>query len=136
LERDRGVNREIIIQAIESAIHQAARKSMEVSNDLRIEIDRKTFALKAFDPALVSDEDTGLGFVSLRKARTIKKEAKIGETIDVEIPPAKLGRIAAQTARQMILQKIREAERKNVYDEYKDRIGDIIRSRIAISLLI
>jgi len=130
LERDRGVNREIIIQAIESAIHQAARKSMEVSNDLRIEIDRKTFALKAFDPALVSDEDTGLGFVSLRKARTIKKEAKIGDTIDVEIPPAKLGRIAAQTARQMILQKIREAERKNVYDEYKDRIGDIISGTI------
>jgi len=131
LERERGVNREIIIQAIESAIHQAARKSMEVSNDLRIVIDRKTFALKAFDPALVSDEDTGLGFISLRKARTVKEDAKIGDTIDVEIPPAKLGRIAAQTARQMILQKIREAERKNVYDEYKDRIGDIVSGTIS-----
>jgi N utilization substance protein A len=131
LERERGVNREIIIQAIESAIHQAARKSMEVSNDLRIVIDRKTFALKAFDPALVSDEDTGLGFISLRKARTVKEDARLGDTIDVEIPPAKLGRIAAQTARQMILQKIREAERKNVYDEYKDRIGDIVSGTIS-----
>lgn len=130
LERDRGVNREIIIQAIESAIHQAARKSLEVSNDLRIVIDRKTFAIKAFDPALVSDEDTGLGFISLRNARKIKKDAALGDTIDVEIPPAKLGRIAAQTARQMILQKIREAERKNVYDEYKDRIGDIVSGTI------
>jgi transcription termination/antitermination protein NusA len=130
LERDRGVNREIIIQAIESAIHQAARKSLEVSNDLRIEIDRKTFAIKAFDPALVSDDDTGLGFISLRNAKKIKKDVKLGETIDVEIPPAKLGRIAAQTARQMILQKIREAERKNVYDEYKDRIGDIVSGTI------
>jgi N utilization substance protein A len=130
LERDRGVNRESIIQAIESAIHQAARKSMEVSNDLRIVIDRKTFAIKAFDPALVSDEDTGLGFISLRKAHTLKKDAKLGDTLDVEIPPAKLGRIAAQTARQMILQKIREAERKNVYDEYKDRIGDIVSGTI------
>lgn len=130
LERDRGVNREIIIQAIESAIHQAARKSMEVSNDLRIEIDRKTFAIKAFDPALVSDDDTGLGFISLRNAKKLKKDAQLGETLDVEIPPAKLGRIAAQTARQMILQKIREAERKNVYDEYKDRIGDIVSGTI------
>ena len=130
LERDRGVNREIIIQAIESAIHQAARKSMEVSNDLRIVIDRKTFAIKAFDPALVSDDDTGLGFISLRNARKIKKDAQLGDTLDVEIPPAKLGRIAAQTARQMILQKIREAERKNVYDEYKDRIGDIVSGTI------
>jgi len=130
LERDRGVNREIIIQAIESAIHQAARKSMEVSNDLRIEIDRKTFALKAFDPALVSDDDTGLGFISLRNARKLKKDVQLGDTLDVEIPPAKLGRIAAQTARQMILQKIREAERKNVYDEYKDRIGDIVSGTI------
>jgi len=130
LERDRGVNREIIIQAIESAIHQAARKSMEVSNDLRIEIDRKTFAIKAFDPALVSDDDTGLGFISLRNAKKLKKDAQLGDTLDVEIPPAKLGRIAAQTARQMILQKIREAERKNVYDEYKDRIGDIVSGTI------
>lgn len=125
MERDRGVNREVIIQAIESAIQQAARKSLEVSNDMRIEIDRKSLTIKAFDPVLVSDEDTGIGFISLRKAQQVKKGAKLGETLELEIPPAKLGRIAAQAARQMILQKIREAERKNVYDEYKDRIGEI-----------
>jgi len=130
LERDRGVNREIIIQAIESAIQQAARKSLEVPNDLRVEIDRKTLAIKAFDAVVVSDEDTGLGFISLRKAHAIKPDAKMGETLEIEVPPAKLGRIAAQTARQMILQKIREAERKNVYDEYKDRIGDIVSGTI------
>ena len=130
LERDRGVNREIIIQAIESAIQQAARKSLEVSNDLRVEIDRKTLAIKAFDTVVVSDEDTGVGFLSLRKAKTIKPDVKPGDTLDVEIPPANLGRIAASTARQMILQKIREAERKNVYDEYKDRIGDIVSGTI------
>ena len=130
LERDRGVNREIIIQAIESAIQQAGRKSLEVPNDLRVEIDRKTLAIKAFDTMVVSDEDTGPGFISLRKAQTLKPDAKIGETMEIEVPPAKLGRIAAQTARQMILQKIREAERKNVYDEYKDRIGDIVSGTI------
>ena len=130
LERDRGVNREIIIQAIESAIQQAARKSMEVSNDLRVEIDRKTLAIKAFDTVVVSDDDTGIGFLSVRKAKALKPDAKPGDTMDIEIPPANLGRIAASTARQMILQKIREAERKNVYDEYKDRIGDIVSGTI------
>ena len=130
LERDRGVNREIIIQAIESAIQQAARKSLEVTNDLRVEVDRKTLAIKAFDTMVVSDDDTGLGFLSLRKARALKPDVKQGETLEMEVPPAKLGRIAAQTARQMILQKIREAERKNVYDEYKDRIGDIVSGTV------
>jgi len=130
LERDRGVNREIIIQAIESAIQQAARKSMDVSNDLRVEIDRKTLTIKAFDTMVVSDEDTGVGFLAVRKAKALKPDAKPGDTMDVEIPPAKLGRIAASTARQMILQKIREAERKNVYDEYKDRIGDIVSGTV------
>ncbi|MDD2460562.1 MAG: transcription termination factor NusA [Kiritimatiellia bacterium] len=130
LERDRGVNREIIIQAIESAIQQAARKSLDVSNDLRVEIDRKTLSIKAFDTVVVSDEDSGVGFLALRRARTLKRDVKPGDTLDIEIPPSHLGRIAAQTARQMILQKIREAERKNVYDEYKDRIGDIVSGTI------
>ena len=130
LERDRGVNREIIIQAIESAIQQAARKSLEVTNDLRLEIDRKTLAIKAFDTVIASDDDTGLGFISMRRAKSLKPDIRQGDLLEVEVPPAKLGRIAAQTARQMILQKIREAERKNVYDEYKDRIGDIVSGTV------
>jgi N utilization substance protein A len=60
----------------------------------------------------------------------LKRDVQPGDTLDIEIPPSHLGRIAAQTARQMILQKIREAERKNVYDEYKDRIGDIVSGTI------
>lgn len=130
LERDRGVNREIIIQAIESAIQQAARKSLEVTNDLRVAIDRKSLTIKAYDTMIASDEDTGLGFIPVRKAKMLKPDVQPGEAFEVEIPPAKLGRIAAQTARQMILQKIREAERKNVYDEYKDRIGDIVSGSV------
>lgn len=130
LERDRGVNREIIIQAIESAIQQAARKSLDVPHELRVEIDRKTLTIKAHDTMVVSDEDTGVGFIPLRRARLTRPDVKIGDMVEVEVPPARLGRIAAQTARQMILQKIREAERKNVYDEYKDRIGDIVSGTI------
>jgi N utilization substance protein A len=130
LERDRGVNREIIIQAIESAIQQAARKSSDSPHELRVEVDRKTLAIKAFDTLIVSDDETGAGFIPLKRAQALRADAKVGETVEVAVPPAKLGRIAAQTARQMILQKIREAERKNVYDEYKDRIGDIVSGTV------
>ena len=81
MERDRGVNREIILQAIESAIQQAARKSMDVSHDLRVEIDRKTLEIKAFDTVTVADDDSGLSFISLRKARALKPDAKNGDTL-------------------------------------------------------
>jgi N utilization substance protein A len=86
--------------------------------------------VRAYDTIVASDDDTGPGFISLRKAREIKPNVAPGETVEVEIPPEKLGRIAAQTARQMILQKIRQAERDHVFDEYKDRLGDIVNGAI------
>jgi len=79
---------------------------------------------------VVSETESGAGLLPLRQARQLKRDVQPGDTLDVEIPPSHLGRIAAQTARQMILQKIREAERKNVYDEYKDRIGDIVSGTV------
>ena len=130
LERDRGVDREVIIQAIESALLSAARKTIGVSNDVQVTIDRKTLQVRAFDTLTATDEDTGLGFLSMRKAREMKPDVQPGDTVTVEIPPEKLGRIAAQTARQMILQKIRQAERDHVFEEYKDRVGDIVSGTV------
>lgn len=130
LERDRGVKREIIVQAIESAIQQSARKNVEFSKDLRVEIDRKTFKIKAYDTFVVTEEKNDPGMIPLRYARRYKKDARPGDLLEIEIEPEMLGRIVAQTARQMILQKIREAERKNVYDEYKDRIGEFVSGTV------
>ncbi|MEI8241914.1 MAG: transcription termination factor NusA [bacterium] len=130
LERDRGVNREVIIQAIESALLSAARKTIGVSNEVKVEIDRKTMQVRAFDTLIATDEDTGLGFISMRKARDLKPDVQPGDNVTLEIPPEKLGRIAAQTARQMILQKIRQAERDHVFEEYKDRVGDIVSGTV------
>jgi len=130
LERDRGVNREVIIQAIESALQQAGRKSTGGGSDLRVQIDRKTFQIRAFEPRTVAENETGHGFVSLRRARELDPAAQLGGTVEVEVPPGKLGRIAAQTARQVIVQKIRQAERENVFEEYKDRIGDIVSGSV------
>jgi N utilization substance protein A len=120
IESERGVSREIVLQAIEQAISQAARKNRDVTNDLRVVIDRKDLSLHVFDTLVASDEDTGPGFISIARATRANhgKPVAEGETIEIEMPASRLGRIAAQTSRQMIMQKIREAERTNTFSEY------------------
>ena len=133
IESERGVSREIVLQAIEQAISQAARKNRDVTNDLRVVIDRKDLSLHVFDTLVASDEDTGPGFISIARATRANhgKPVAEGETIEIEMPASRLGRIAAQTSRQMIMQKIREAERTNTFSEYKDRVGDIISGTVS-----
>ena len=131
IERERGVEREIVLIAIEQAIQQAARRNPGVTNDLRVAINRKDLSLHVYDTMVVSDEDTGTGFISLARARRLKPEVEEGDTIEIEMPAARLGRIAAQTSRQMIMQKIREAERSNVFTEFRGRIGEIVSGTVS-----
>ena len=125
MERERGIGREAIVQAIEAAVLQAAKKSMNVSDMLRVEMDRKTYKISVFDTVTVSDTETGTGFISPRKAQRTHPDAEIGSIIEIAIPTEDLGRIVAQSAHQVILQKIRQVERDNVVEEYKERIGEI-----------
>jgi len=131
IEKERGVSRETVLIAIEQALQQAARHNADFTSDLRVTIDRASLNLRIFDKLVVSDEKSGRGFISLARARRLKPDAQAGETVEVEIPPARLGRIAAQTSRQVILQKIREAERSNVYTEYKDRLNEIVTGTVS-----
>ncbi len=131
IERERGVEREIVLEAIEQAIQQAAKRNPGVTNDLRVAIDRKTLKLRVFDTLVVTDEDTGTGFISLARARRLDPNIAEGDTIEVEMPASRLGRIAAQTSRQMIMQKIRDAERSNVYSEFRGRIGEIVTGTVS-----
>ena len=131
IERERGVDREIVLMAIEQAIQQAARHNPGVTNDLRVTIDRKTLQLHVYDTLVVTDEETGTGFITVARARRFKPDAAEGDTIEVEMPASRLGRIAAQTSRQMIMQKIRDAERTNTFSEYRDRVGDIISGTVS-----
>ena len=130
IERERGVDREIVRVAIEQALQQAARRNPGVTNDLRVAIDRKTLSLHVYDTMVVSDEDTGTGFISLARAQRLQPGIGEGETIEIEMPASKLGRIAAQTSRQMIMQKIREAERSNTFREFNGRIGEIVNGTV------
>ena len=131
MEKERGIDREVVVQAIETALLSAAKKSMGANREMRVTIDRKTFEITAFVQAFVADPVTVPGEqISLREARRIKSDAQVGEAVDVAIPPQRLGRIAAQVAKQSIMQKIRQAEKERVFEEYKDRTGDIVSGSV------
>ena len=131
MEKERGIEREVVVQAIESALLSAAKKSMGPTRDLRVVIDRKTFDINASVQTVVVDRVTVPGEqLSVSEARRFKRDAQAGEFIDVPIPPQKLGRIAAQVAKQAIMQKIRQAEKERVFEEYKDRAGDIVSGSV------
>lgn len=131
MEKDRGIDREVLIEAVEYALQSAARKSMTGDEDLRVVIDRETCDIKAYAVRTVVDAPRADKYaVTLTEARKTAPDAQPGDEIEVEVTPANLGRIAAQTAKQAITQKIRQAEREIIFDEYKDRGGDIVSGAV------
>ncbi len=131
MEKDRGINREVLLEAVEFALESAARKNYGANPDIRILIDRKTCDIKALTPMrVVAGKPEEPGQIALDEARRAKADAKVGDVVEIESIPTNLGRIAAQTAKQAILQRIRQAERDIVFDEYKDRVGDIVSGSV------
>ena len=132
MEKEKGIEREVLIEAVEFALESASRKTLGSMKEMRVEIDRETCDIKVLGKVEVvekspkSDEST----ISLANAYEYNKEAAIGDEIEVEVTPKNFGRIAAQTAKQAIIQKIRQAEKDMVFDEYKDRIGEIVTGSV------
>lgn len=131
MEKERGIDREILIEAVEFALQSALRKASPHEHGLRISIDRKTCDIKAFAIAnVVPGPEVAADQITLTDARKINPKAEFGDVVEREVTTANLGRIAAQTAKQAIAQRIRQAERELVFDEYKDRTGDIISGAV------
>ena len=131
MERERGVDRETIIEAIESALQSAANKSMADAEDLRVTINRETLDIKAFArKKVVVSVDDRYNEVSLAEARRSNPAAQLDEMIEIESTPRNFGRIAAQTAKQTILQRIRQAEKSRIFADYKNRTGEIITGTV------
>ncbi len=127
LEKERGIRREILIEAVENALLSAAKKSVEAGRNLQVTIDRKTGALSAKAQLVVVEKVANKhDEIALSKARAIKPDAQVGEEVWVDVTPRDLGRIGAQTARQAIMQRIRQAEKQMIYDEFRDRAGEIV----------
>lgn len=128
LERDRGIDKEILIQAIEAALISAYRRHFGAAQNVRVEVDRQTgeprvFAIKTVVEDAVSDERTE---VLLAEAHRDNPTLDPGDVVEYNVTPSTFSRIAAQTAKQVVMQRIREAERGLIYQEFSSREGDVV----------
>src|SRR5204862_7679546 len=111
LERERGIKREILIEAVSNALLSASKKSVGASRELRIDINPKTGEIRALAKLLVVDNvENPQDEIALSKARRLKPDAKVGDTVEMEVTPKNFGRVAAQTAKQAMMQRIRQVE--------------------------
>ena len=125
--REKAIDRGIVIAAMEDAIAKAARSRYGAETDVHAEIEPKTGELRLTRHMLVVENvENSSNQITLEDARKHHPAAQVGDTIADPLPPLEYGRIAAQSAKQVIVQKVREAERDRQYAEYKDRIGDIV----------
>lgn len=134
LEKDRGINKEIIIDTIEQALLTAYKKNFGSAQNVRVEVDREDGEVRVFSQRRVVDEsdlyDTFLE-IELADARKIDPSYELGDIIENEVTPKDFGRIAAQTAKQVVVQRIREAEREIVYNEFIEKETEIVTGEIA-----
>jgi N utilization substance protein A len=131
LERERGISREVLVEAISGALLTASKKTFATARELRIEINAKTGDIRAFAKPIVVEKITNLhDEITLAKARQINPAVQIGDEIEIEVTPKDFGRIAAQTARQAIMQRIRQIEKDMIYEEFKDRAGEIVSGTV------
>ena len=126
-EKEKGIDRDKMVEALQQALLAASKKSIGPARELRIVIDPDKGTIKAW-ARLVAVETVSNPWeeIPLEKARKVKKDAQPGDEIDLEVTPKNMGRIAAQTAKQTMLQRLRMAEKENLYDEFKDRTGDVV----------
>ena len=127
LEKERGINKDYLLESLETALVTAYKRNFDSAENVKITMDYKTGDIRVFSlKQVVEKVEDDMLEISLEEAKKEDKNAEIGCTVEIEIIPRDFGRIAAQTAKQVIVQKIREAERNMVYTEYNDRKGEIV----------
>ena len=130
-EREKGLDREILISAVEDAMVSAAKRAVGPARELRCEIDRKDGDIRAFASLIVVERVTDKqNEISLESALRHKPSAQLNEELEVEVTPKNFGRIASQNAKQALMQAIRRAEKALIYSEFKDRVGDIVSGEV------
>ena len=132
LERERSIKREVLVEAISSALLTASKKNFTSgTRELRIDIDPKTGAIRALAKLIAVERvQNPHDEILISKARAIKPGIQAGDEIEVEVTPRDFGRIAAQAARQAINQRIRQIEKDMIYEEFKDRAGEIVSGTV------
>ena len=127
VSREKGVDREVLIKTIEEAVRAAARKKLGQNYDLEVSFNEEMGEIEIFEFKEVVEKVANENMeISLEEAKEIDPESEVGDSLGIKMDTDVLGRIAAQSAKQVIMQRLREAERDIVYDDYKDRRGEII----------
>src|ERR1700744_2291193 len=130
-EREKGVSRETLMAAVHEALLSAAKKAVGPARELRVDMDAKSGDIKAFAKLIVADRVVSQhDQISVFDARRLKADAKVGDEIEKEVTPQGFGRIAAQYAKQALMQKVRQAEKALIFTEFKDRVGDIVSGTV------
>lgn len=131
LEREKGIKREIVVNAIEESLQIAARKSIQGLTNVSVSVNSKTGEIEVFsEKEIVEIVEIPEEEISLEIAREIDPDCQVGQWIKVAVTPENFGRIAAQTARQVISQKLRGAERDVIYEEYRHRVNEIVSGTV------
>ena len=130
IEQERGISRDVLIEAVEKALVSAARKGIHPAEDLTVEVDPETGEISATARLEVVEVFPNNNQIKLEEALKTHSSAKIGDIIDWTVPPEAFGRIAAQTAKQAIMHRLRMAEKEIVRDEYTDKLGLIINGTV------
>lgn len=127
LEKEKGISRDLIVEAIEAALISAYKRNFNQAQNVRTDFNMQTGTMRVFARKDVVDEvfDSRLE-ISLEEARSINPSYDIGDVVEIEVTPKDFGRIAAQTAKQVVTQRVREAERGIIYEEFADRQDDIM----------
>jgi transcription termination factor NusA len=130
-EREKGISRDVLVGAVQESLLSAAKKAVGPARELRVAIDPKNGDIKAFAKLVVSERVISThDQISVFDARRIKSDAQVGEEVEVEVTPVGFGRIAAQYAKQALMQQLRRAEKQLIFSEFKDRVGDIISGTV------
>ena len=127
LENEKGIKKEYMLEAIEAALLTAYKRNFDALDNVKVVMDKQTGATYVYSiREVVENANDDAQEISLEEARKINKTLQLGDQVEVEIVPKDFGRIAAQTAKQVIIQKIREAERNVMFDEYTNKKGEIV----------
>ena len=132
LAKEKGVDEDFLFDAIEAALISAYKRNFGSAQNVRVVLDRHTGAYHVYAIKTVVDEVfDDVQEISLAQARTINEDYEEGDTIEIEVTPANFGRIAAQAAKQVVVQRVREAERGIIYEEFMSREGDIVNGLVS-----
>lgn len=127
IAKEKGISKELLIDAIDVALVSAFKKNFGTSQNVKVTINRETGEVDVYALKTVAEEaDSDLLQISLQDARSLNKNYEIGDVVEIKVTPQNFGRIAAQTAKQVVVQRIREAERGIIFDEYISRENEIV----------